>query len=256
MEQDSESDDKMKQGGLSRATVLSGAVDSTWLPRPMTHQQVVDKAERNLTQPRMTRRRRRALEVVSQGVHESHFRPWPRRSMNPTPPPPPAITAQLVRDIQAQDRARDPDTPLPPAGKAFVTALANWHAALFGMSKRCYARNTRTAAGRIRERIAFLPPERVKRIMAIVETGYKVPFSSNPPAFHRRQNNPELRQHKEAAWAALTKDMAHGAVVPCDIVKNGKPSVVSPVRTAPKGWRTGKRRFVVSPLCLGGVSAV
>ena len=51
--------------------------------------------------------------------------------------------------------------------------------------------------------------------------------------------------HREAAWEALAKDIAHGAVRPCDL-RNGKPVVVSPVRTAPKGWRTGKRRFVVN----------
>ena len=50
----------------------------------------------------------------------------------------------------------------------------------------------------------------------------------------------------DAAWEALRKDIGHGAVLPCNLSRDGKPWVVSPVRTAPKGWRTGKRRFVIN----------
>ena len=75
-------------------------------------------------------------------------------------------------------------------------------------------------------------------------------------------------EHREAAWEALAKDMANGAVKPCDITVHaparsttkhatktttthtpqvrGIPRVVSPVRTAPKGWRSEKRRFVIN----------
>ena len=50
----------------------------------------------------------------------------------------------------------------------------------------------------------------------------------------------------DAAWEALRKDMGHGAVLPCNLERDGKPTVTSPVRTAPKGWRSSKRRFVIN----------
>ena len=59
-------------------------------------------------------------------------------------------------------------------------------------------------------------------------------------------NSPDLSLHMDAAWDALRKDMDHGAVLSCNLQRDGKPWVVSPVRTAPKGWRTGKRRFVIN----------
>ena len=82
--------------------------------------------------------------------------------------------------------------------------------------------------------------------MRVVTSGYRIPFSSEPPAYHRQHNSPDLRLHRDQAWDALSKDMAHGAVLPCDLPTQGLPVVVSPVRTAPKGWRTGKRRFVIN----------
>ena len=56
--------------------------------------------------------------------------------------------------------------------------------------------------------------------------------------------------YKDEAWAALLKDISHGAVKPCNLVKDGKPHIVSPVRTAPKAWNTGARRFVVNLMFL------
>lgn len=49
----------------------------------------------------------------------------------------------------------------------------------------------------------------------------------------------------DAAWDALRKHLGHGAVLPCNLKRDGKPTVTSPVRAAPKGWRSSKRRFVI-----------
>ena len=177
------------------------------------------------------------METAHADERYATFTPWPRRQMKPPPPQPPQVTASLVRLIREQDVRRDQDEPLPPAASKFVNDLSAWHKQLlhyFGMSNSCYAGNTRAAAARIRDRIKFLDKERVTRIMKVVETGYKIPFTSRPKPFHRNHNSPDLLQYKNEAWEALTKDMSHGAVVPCNLQADGMPTVVSPVRTAPK----------------------
>ena len=175
------------------------------------------------------------------------FGPWPRRS-DTSAPAPPCVTPELVRAVQEQDRGSLPDRPYPPALAAFVASLEEWRVRLaehFALSSSCYAANTRAAAQRIRRRLACIDPDRRCRIMRVVTQGYRIPLSSAPPAFHRAHNSPDLLAHTAEAWAAIRKDMSHGAIVPCDL-RQGAPHVVSPVRTAPKGWRTGKRRFVVN----------
>lgn len=82
--------------------------------------------------------------------------------------------------------------------------------------------------------------------MRVVESGYLIPFARQPKPFHRAANSPDLLLHKEAAWRAMKKDMGHGAVLPCNLARDGKPMIVSPVRTAPKGWRSTERRFVIN----------
>ena len=37
-------------------------------------------------------------------------------------------------------------------------------------------------------------------------------FTSEPPAFHRSHNGPDLAEHKDAAWEAIKKDIAHEIV--------------------------------------------
>ena len=53
--------------------------------------------------------------------------------------------------------------------------------------------------------------------MRVLTQGYTIPLTSRPPRFHRPANGPDLAEHKDAAWAALKKDIAHGAVVPCNV---------------------------------------
>ena len=70
--------------------------------------------------------------------------------------------------------------------------------------------------------------------MNTIRNGYRIPLLSEPPAFHRARNGPDLAVYKDEAWAALLKDISHGAVKPWNLAKYGKPHIVSPVRTAPK----------------------
>ena len=131
----------------------------------------------------------------------------------------------------------------------FVYDLEKWRQELtthFKFDETCYASNTRAAADRIASRISFLPDDRFKKVMRVVRDGYTIPFKSPPPRFHRHPNSPDLSLHMDAAWAALRKVMGYGAVAPCNLASDGKPRVTSPVRTAPKGWRSTKRRFVVN----------
>ena len=88
----------------------------------------------------------------------------------------------------------------PPAAAAFVHRLASWNKRLathFKLSPSCFASNPRRAAARIRRRISFLPPERVAKVMSIIEDGYKIPFLLAPPAFHRPHNSPDLSDYMD-----------------------------------------------------------
>ena len=231
---------------------VAGAVDETWMPRQLTHEQLVDTAKEVVRSGALSssaKRVSRALSAVPTPAQGSTFVPWPRRTTEQGAPAPPSITREMVAAIEAEDAAGNPDSPPGPAASAFIRQLSAWKdqlSAFFELSSTCLASNLRSACHRIRARISFLPRERVERVMSIIQDGYLIPLLSDPPPFHRSHNNPDLGEHKIAAWQALLKDIGHGAVLPCDLPRQGKPSIVSPVRTAPKGWRTGKRRFVVN----------
>ena len=191
----------------------------------------------------------RSAEVVDYSSPADEFSPWPRRSTDPPSPPPPVVTPELVRQVADQDDQCHPDEPYPPAFAEFVRQLEQWRLRLtqhFGFDSSSYASNTRRAADRIRDRISFLPRHVRQKIMDVVLNGYTIPFSEPPRPFHRQHNSPDLSEHMDAAWDALRKDLGHGAVLPCNLERDGKPTVTSPVRTAPKGWRSTKRRFVIN----------
>ena len=230
-------------------TILSGSVDNTWLAQPLTHAGIAERASSAIRAVRPTRRQTRAVLSADGNLPSNGFRPWPRRSSDPPSPQPPRVTKELIEEIAAQDLGCNPDAPYPPALSRFVSSLEEWRRKLtehFNFDSSSYAANTRAAADRIAQRLSFLPKERFDKVMDIVRNGYTVPFSKTPPRFHRHSNSPDLSSHMHAAWEALRKDIGHGAVLPCDLKRDGKPWVVSPVRTAPKGWRTGKRRFVIN----------
>ena len=226
---------------------LPGALDPSWLRGNPLHPDIAAMATASLGGTPASRRVKRAVET--RDTTASAFVPWPRRAGEQGAPRPPMVTRALVQEVERQDPLHGPDDPPGPAAAGFVAAMAEWQSELaqhFRLSPACFWRNTRAAATRIRRRLQFLPKERLDRIMRVITEGYTIPFTEYPPPFHRANNGPDLAEHRDEAWAALSKDMAHGAVTPCNIQLHGKPRVVSPVRTAPKGWRSGKRRFVIN----------
>ena len=235
---------------LTKYDVMAGSVGPSWLRDNLTHAEIAAEAATGLGKlPQQSRRDVRAVTIAEYVSEADQMQPWPRRTSDPPSPPPPVVTKQLVREVARQDSQCSPDRPFPPALSGFVSDLEKWRVKLtkhFGFNETCFASNTRNAASRIADRISFLPEPKFKRVMDIVKNGYKIPFTQTPPRFHRQANSPDLSTHMDAAWAALKRDMGHGAVVPRNLKTHGKPRVTSPVRTAPKGWRSTKRRFVVN----------
>ena len=227
---------------------LAGSLDMEWLDVRMGHLQIIEAVEATDNNPQPTRARARALDVARRGPPRGS-QPWPRRSWERGAPDPPTITKALVEAIEAQDVMAHPDAPVPPAAAGFLRDLSAWHEKLvqyFKLSATSLAMNLRNAALRIQKRISFLPRDRVASIMNIILKGYMIPLTSEPPAFHRAANGPDLSTYKAEAWAALSKDISHGAIIPCNLAADGKPHIVSPVRTAPKGWKKKERRFIIN----------
>ena len=212
-------------------------VGPEWLNGHKIHSEIAAEAVASQSKATSTRRDVRATETIDYSVPE--FSQWPRRVPElPDIPPPPVISKQLVKGIMEEARTADPNQPPGPVASAFVASLSEWReklAEFFKLSKSDFPSNPRRAADRIQARLSFLPKERQIRIMKVIRSGYTIPFSSVPPPFFRRANGPDLASNKVAAWKALKKDIAHGAVRPCNLKRDGRPSVVSPVRTAPKG---------------------
>ena len=242
-------------GGLNRMSldpkVLAGVADPSWVNVAKDHDALVAaaRAASDGTKPARVNKPKRTLRALGTAeTSASYFRQWPRR-LAPQGVSPPPVTKEMVEAIQREDAAADPNEDPPPAAQGFAAQMRSYVHRLttetFAFSPTL-SDNPRRAADRIESRISFLPRARVKRVMSVIREGYLIPFRSPPPPFHRQQNGPDLAAHRDAAWKALSKDIAHGAVMPCDIQAQGKPRVVSPVRTAPKGWRSKDRRFVVN----------
>lgn len=242
-------------GSLNRMNldpkILAGVADPTWVNVAKDHDALVAaaRAASDGTEPARASKSKRTLRALDTAeTSASYTRQWPRR-LAPQGVSPPPITKEMFEAIQREDAAADPNEDPPPAAQGFAADMCEYVRSLtsntFNFSSTL-SDNPRNAADRIERRISFLPRSRVKRIMAVVREGYLIPFRSQPPPFHRQHNGPDLATHRDAAWKALSKDIAHGAVMPCDIQAQGKPRVVSPVRTAPKGWRSKDRRFVVN----------
>ena len=139
------------------ASVLAGAVSQRWLSRPMSHADIVSSAADHVPPQGSSRRVTRALHTVphSVGTPQAGFTPWPRRTSDPRCPAPPVVTDELVRAVERQDHAADPDAPYPPALAAFVSDLEAWHRQLlqhFVMSQRCYALNSTCVHARMLNR--------------------------------------------------------------------------------------------------------
>lgn len=174
--------------------------------------------------------------------------PWPMHSDEPPPFPPPWPSERLRRAMQKESAQLHPESPLGPLAQKWVHDLQDWYARLqkhFQFDPSDLPANLRRNVRKWKKRLRFLrvdQPLLYKKIIANIEVGHKIPFDKKPKRFFRSRNPPSLAADKVRAWAAIRKDLAHGALRPVDLKADGTPHCVCPVRTAEKN--DGSARFV------------
>ena len=151
--------------------------------------------------------------------------------------------------MQRESSSRHPEAPLGPLAAKWEHDLQVWYTRLqkhFHFDASDLPANLRNNISRWRSRLEYLRlsrPALFDEIIGNIERGHKIPFGDVlPEKFFRRRNPPSLAADKTRAWAAILKDMAHGALEPVHIKREGLPTCVCPVRTADKN--DGTARFV------------
>ena len=173
---------------------------------------------------------------------------WPMDAEEPSPFPPPWPSAEVRKLMQEESDARGPEVPPGPYGQMWLNDLTTWYYKLqqhFKFDPTNLASNVFRSRHKWRARLTYLQqsePERFRRIMSDIEVGHQIPFAKPPKKYFRRANPPSLAEDKKRAWAAIMKDIAHGAIRPVDLRAEGVPTCVCPVRTADKS--DGTARFV------------
>ena len=174
---------------------------------------------------------------------------WPMDADEPPPFPPPWPSSDVRARMEAESSGSHPESDLGPLAAQWVGELQSWYARLqahFAFDPSNLPANLRNNIGKWRVRLEYLrasEPELLDEIMANIERGHVIPFGGKTPdKFFRRRNPPSLALDKERAWAAIIKDMAHGALAPVNLKRDGVPTCVCPVRTAEKN--DGTARFV------------
>ena len=246
------------QGSTPVDNLLDASIDAAWFASPDLEKNYA-RVVSGLKRPRAddppggcsfgTARERQAafddpvpIGKVAQGQE------WPLFSDEPAPFPPPWPSISQRRAMQAESSRRHPEEPLGPLAQKWVDDLHKWYTKLqshFGFNPADLPANLRANIGKWEKRLAFLKedhPLLYEAIIANIATGHKIPFNSKPKKFFRRRNPPSLHLDKHRAWAAIRKDMAHGALKPVDLKADGVPHCVCPVRTAEKN--DGSARFV------------
>ena len=141
-----------------------------------------------------------------------------------------------------------PELPLGPLARKWVDDLQHWYRRLqahFGFDPSNLPANLRRNIAKWKKRLKYLQlshPELYKSIIRNIAVGHKIPFERKPRRFFRSRNPPSLAEDKCRAWTAIKKDIAHGAIEPVNLPKEGVPHCVCPVRTADKS--DGSARFV------------
>ena len=148
----------------------------------------------------------------------------------------------------AESAYSDPEGPLGPLASAWVDRLFEWYRKLqeyFQFDEANLAANVSRNAHKWRRRLRFMQdsqPELFEFIMDFIPNGHSIPFEEEPPKYFRKRNPPSLQADKVRAWTAIKKDIAHGAIAPVNLKRDGVPWCVCPVRTADKN--DGTARFV------------
>ena len=233
--------------------ILDSSVRADWFAptaRPHDHTQALNLSKK-IGPPgsfKELRSDRRAWESPVP-IRKSDLRvPWPMDSDEPPPFPPPWPSKQEREAMKHESAGIHPDQPLGPRASKWVRDLQQWYADLqdhFGFDPSDLPGNLRANQHKWRKRLAYLEEDKkslLEEVMGNIEKGHRIPFESPPSKFFRRRNPPSLKEDKERAWAAIRKDLEHGAIKPVDLSKEEVPTCVCPVRTADKN--DGKARFV------------
>ena len=232
---------------------IDATVQPSWFnkaQRPRDHAQAMDTLRRAPPEPiqQTTRRHRRLFDQPTELLDQPGGLTWPMDGEEGCPVAPPWPPAEVRQAMKVEQDARLPEEALGPLAKAWIANLKTWYYNLqrhFKFDPTDLANNVYKSRNRWRLRLQYLEESdkgRFERIMDNITHGHKIPFKSEPKKFFRRANPPSLALDKKRAWAAIMKDVAHGALRPVDLKREGMPKCVCPVRTADKN--DGTARFV------------
>ena len=239
--------------------LLDASVDPRWLrksARPISHTGAVNSARSRMSgvdkgPPNARRVLREHRAVFAPPVSVLDPDPaleWPMDSSEKPPVEPPWPSADDRKRMCEESSSRHPETPLGPIAQAWVDDLQDWYRQLqnhFGFDPSDLPANLRRNIDKWRKRLSFMQkshPGLYDLIISNIADGHKIPFDGTPPKFFRSRNPPSLAVDAKRAWAAIRKDLNHGALEPVDIPRDGLPRCVCPVRTADKN--DGSARFV------------
>ena len=150
--------------------------------------------------------------------------------------------------MQGESACLHPEAPLGPLAQKWVDDLQVWYTRLQGHFKfdpTDLPANPKCNLHKWKKRLAFLRPDHpllYEAVITNIATGHRIPFDKKLKRIFRGCNPPSLSLDKHRAWAAIKKDMSHGALRPVDLKVDGVPHCVCPVRTADKN--DGSARFV------------
>ena len=237
----------------ARHEVMASAVDPSWVDehlRPENHASSAAnlKAQMPAAGDRHLRREISIFEKQVPVIQPQGTSKWSMDSYEPPPFQPPWTSKAERVAMCAESDQSNPEGPLGSMASEWVDDLFKWYERLqahFRFDKSNVAANVTRSEVRWRRRLQFLKHQHLDRfrfIMDFIRNGHLVPFEKEPPRYFRKRNPPSLQADKARAWVAIKKDIAHGAISPVDVVNDGIPWCVCPVRTADKN--DGTAHFV------------
>ena len=232
---------------------MDASVRPSWFApskRPRDHNDAIEsllRARGNQPQSKL-RRHRRIFDKPVELLQSPGGCTWPMLSDEPCPIPPPTPSPDLMQAMHDESAHLAPSEGIGPLASLWTHRLQQWYQKLqkhFGFNPADLAGNVRRSSHRWSRRLQYLwtsDKPLYESIMSDITVGHKIPLASTPKKSFRRTNPPSLALDKTRAWAAIMKDIAHGAIRPVNVQLEGMPHCVCPVRTADKN--DGTARFV------------
>ena len=232
---------------------MDASVHPSWFApakRPRDHNDAIESLlnARGDQQQSNLRRHKRMFDKPVELLDAPGGCTWPMLTDEPCPFPPPTPTADLMQAMRDESAHLPPSEGIGPLASMWTQRLQRWYLKLqkhFGFNPADLAGNVRRSRHRWSRRLQYLwtsDKPLYESIMSDITVGHKIPFKTTPKKCFRRENPPSLALDKTRAWAAIMKDIAHGALRPVNIPLEGLPHCVCPVRTADKN--DGSARFV------------